>query len=72
MKIHHVLLAVALLAAASLRLHSQSKTGENSGAVLLKIKETNNAILVRQAATLETLKNIQVESKQLRIVSKRG
>lgn len=70
-KIYLMLIAV-FLGATSLRIHSQSKPAENPGVVLLQIKAANEALLARQAATLEVLKAMGTDSNQIRIVAKRG
>lgn len=72
MKTTYIVIFAVLCGAASIQLHSQSKPTESSGAILLQLKASNEALLIRQAATLEILKAMQVDSNQLRIVSKRG
>ena len=72
MKTLYVLLTVAVLGATSAKIHSQSKPAESAGAALIQIKAANEALIARQAATLEILKAMQEDANQMRIVAKRG
>ena len=72
MKTLYVLLTVAVLGATSTKIHSQSKPAESAGAALIQIKAANEALIARQAATLEVLKAMQEDANQMRIVAKRG
>jgi len=65
-------LIALVLGFTSFQMHSQSKTAESPGATLIQLKAGNEALILRQAATLEVLKTLEAESNQLRIVSKRG
>ena len=58
--------------AASLQLHSQNTPAQSPAGALIQIKSANEALLIRQTATLEALQKMETESNQLRIFAKRG
>lgn len=72
MKIAASAFLVLLIGLSSMQLRSQTTPPATSGAILLQLKSSNDALIARQKATLEILKAMELDSNNIRIVAKRG
>lgn len=72
MKIAAIAFLVITVGLSSFQLRSQTPAPATSGAILVQMKASNDALIARQKATLEVLKAMELDSNNLRIVAKRG
>lgn len=72
MKLAATLLTLLIFSASAVKLQSQAQPRASAGLLLLQVKTSNEALITRQKATLEILKQMETDSNQMRIVAKRG